>query len=518
MSATDDLTTTSPVATPPAVRGSGLTLAVVLLAVFVVPSSISGTAVALPAMSADLDSGVAGLQWVVNAFNLAFACFTLAWGSIADIIGRAKTFTAGAGLYLVASLISAVAGNIYLVDAGRALAGIGGAAIFASGGAILSTIFTGAARARAFGLFGTVAGVGVALGPSLSGVIVEGLGWRWIFGLHVIVLAVALLGSPVVFGAVGGSRRQGRIDVAGTGLFILAMLSLMIGIVQGGEWGWASPAVLGCFAAFVALLVVFTVVQRRVVHPMLDLSVLRDRRFVGVCLVTAVASFGFVTMLTYLPSYLTTVGGTSTALAGVLMVLLTLGVLVCPLAAGKLVAKGVSPLTLIYVSLACLVVGDAAATLFQPTFSVAVVALPLLVIGAGMGISTGLVDGQALDAVPAEKAGMAAGVVNTVRLGSEAIAVAVYGALLVALLRGTLIDGLGAYSPADPVQVAGELATGNLTAATRTAGAGRSGLQDFLVHSYDGAFHTILWVLTAICLGLSLLIVFLLRKPAKAAA
>lgn len=213
MSATDDLAATDRVATPPAVRGSGLTLAVVLLAVFVVPSSISGTAVALPAIGADLDSGVAGLQWVVNAFNLAFACFTLAWGSIADIIGRARAFAAGAALYLVASVISAVAGNIYLIDAGRALASTSaGRRSSPPAGAILSTIFTGTQRARAFGLFGAVAGIGVALGPSLSGVIVEGLGWRWIFGLHVIVLAVALLGSPAVFRAVGGVRRQASVD------------------------------------------------------------------------------------------------------------------------------------------------------------------------------------------------------------------------------------------------------------------------------------------------------------------
>ena len=515
MSATDDLAVAARAAVPPAAKGAGLTLAVVLLAVFVVPSSISGTAVALPAIGAEIESGVAGLQWVVNAFNLAFACFTLAWGSIADIIGRGKAFVAGAGLYLIASLVSAFGTNIYVIDAGRALAGIGGAAIFASGGAIISTIFSGAARARAFGLFGTVAGVGVALGPSLSGAIVDTLGWRWIFGVHVVALALALIGSPAVFRAVGNERRAARIDTAGTALFILAMLSLMIGIVQGGEWGFASPAVLGFFLGFVVLLGVFVAVQKRVAHPMLDLSVLRDRRFVGMCLVTVVASFGFVTMLTYLPSYLTTVGGKSTATAGVLMVLLTLGVLVCPLAASKLVAKGVSPLTVIYVSLACLVVGDATALVFGPSFAVAVVAVPLLLIGAGMGLSAGLVDGQALDAVPAEKAGMAAGLLNTVRLGSEAIAVAVYGALLAGLLRGALDDGLAAHTSDDPARVAGDLATGNLTAAAHGGGPDLTG---FLVSSYDGAFHTILMVLTGICLVLSLVVVGLLRTPAKAAA
>lgn len=503
---------------PPAVRRPGLVLAAVLLAVLVVPSSISGTAVALPDISASLHSGVTGAQWVVNAFNLAFACFTLAWGSAADIIGRARAFAAGAGLYLLASLTSAFAGNIYLLDAARALAGIGGAAIFASGGAILSTIFTGPARARAFGLFGSVAGIGVSLGPSLSGAIASALGWRWIFGLHTVILAIALLGSPAVFRAVGSERRDASIDLPGTGLFILAMLALVTGIVQGGTWGWTSLAVLVCLAVFIVLLAVFAVVEQRVVHPMLDLSVLKDSRFVGLCLVTVVASFGFVTLLTYLPSYLTTAAGKSTAAAGVLMVLLTVGVLVCPLAVGKLVEKGVRPLTLIYLSLACLVTGDVGALLFSPSFSVGVVTAPLLVTGAGMGISSGLVDSQALRVVPGEKAGMAAGLLNTIRLGSEAIAVAVYGALLAGFLQGKITHGLGTYTSANPAPVISSLATGNLPAAERASGPPACpGLAGFLVRSYDGSFHTILLTLVGVCLVLSLAIIVLLRRGSGAA-
>lgn len=497
---------------PPDVRRPRLALIAVLLAVFVVPSSISGAAVALPAISGSLHAGVAGMQWIVNAFNLAFACFPLAWGSASDIMGRAHAFAAGTSLCLAASLASAFAGNIYLFDVARALCGIGGAAIFASGGAILSTVFTGAARARAFGIFGSTAGVGVAIGPSLSGAITGALGWRWIFGMHAVILAFALLASTAIFRAVGNERREASIDIPGTGLFIAAMLGLVTAIVQGETWGWASPAVLGCLTAFVVLLGVFIAVQRRVAHPMLDLSVLGNPQFVGLCLVTVVAAFGFVTLLTYLPSYLTTVAGKSPATTGALMVFLAAGAFSCPVVAGKLVEKGVRPLTLIYLSLGCLVAGDAGSLLFRPSFSVAVVAAPLVVTGAGMGISSGLVDSQVLQTVPDEKAGMAAGLLNTVRLGSEAIAVAVYGALLVGFLHRRISHGLGGYTSANFEPVVSGLATGNLRAAEQASGkTASSSLADFLIRSYDGSFHTILLVLTAICLGFSLVIIVLLR-------
>ncbi|MCO5968060.1 MFS transporter [Actinoallomurus soli] len=501
---------------PEAERAAGhrVTLAAVLLAVLVVPTSISGTAVALSDIGGQTSAGLTSLQWVVNAFNLTFACFTLAWGSVADIVGRAKAFALGAGIYLIASVASGLAGSIHVLDAARALAGIGGAAIFSCGSAILSTVFTGPARVRAFALFGTVAGIGVGVGPSFSGAIVESLGWRWIFGVHAIVLAVVLCATPVVLRTVADRGRTGaRIDLPGAALFILAMLALTVSIVQGSQWGWSSLGVLGLFAVSLSLFAVFAAVQRRVAHPMLDLSVLRDRRYVGLCLVPVAASFGFVTMLTYLPSYLTAAAGRTAGTAGLIMVLLTIPVFVCPMLASALVNRGLPAETVLRASLVCLIVGDLALLVFDPGFSVLVVAVPLLVTGAGMGLSAGLVDGRALAIVPDEQAGMAAGFLNTMRLGSEAVAVAIYGAVFATLVHATISRSIGSVAPgADAGRLANEVAAGNVSSAVRAAGTSPTrDLTALLIHGYDDAFHTMLWILAAICAGLSGVILYLLR-------
>ncbi|WP_030755326.1 MULTISPECIES: MFS transporter [unclassified Streptomyces] len=509
--------TTSPPAPPPGAErqpGGTVTLAAVLLAVFVVPMSISGTAVALPGIGADTHAGLAPLQWVVNAFNVAFACFTLVWGSVADIVGRVKAFAAGAAVYAVASLGGALATDVLWLDATRALAGIGGAAIFSCGAAIIATVFDGPARARAFALFGTVAGAGVAIGPSPAGALVQGLGWRWVFAVHALALLLVLLAVPAVARAVPADGGSGaRVDVPGSALFVLAMVLLTTAIVQGSQWGWGSPGVLGLFAGAALVLAVFAAVENRREHPVLDLSLLRNRRFVGLCLVPVAASFGFVTMLTYLPSYLTAATGRDSGAAGLTMLLLTAPVLVCPMLAAKLVTRGVPALTLVLVSLGCLVVGDLALTLFSPDVTTLVVTLPMLVTGAGMGLSAGLVDGRALELVDPAKAGMAAGFLNTLRLGSEAIAVAVYGSVLATVLRGRVENGIGGHPGATQAdRVADQAAGGDLARATELSGAvDTEGFTRFLARSYDSAFHTVLWGLAAVCAVLCAVIAVLLR-------
>ncbi|NYI06928.1 MFS transporter [Allostreptomyces psammosilenae] len=511
--------------TAPAAREAGPTvvLVAVLLAVAVVPMSISGTGVALPRIGDDTGASLPALQWVVNAFNLAFACLTLAWGSLADIIGRVRAFALGAAVFAAASLASAATSDIVLLDIARAVAGVGGAAILSSGSALLAGVFHGAARTRAFALFGTVAGIALALGPTVSGQLVQTLGWRWIFVLHALALLVVLALTPAVARRDTSVPRGGRVDLAGTALFVASLAVAMTAIVQASRWGWGSAATLGMLGVSLLLLAAFAAVERRVTAPMLDLAVLRNRRFLGVCLVPVAGSFGFVTLLTYLPTYLTTVTERDSATAGWVMLLLTSPVLLCPVLAGRLVTAGVPSTALLLGSLVCLVAGDAALLLSGPEVTTALLAVPLLLVGVGFGLAAGLVDAQALEMVPTHQAGMAAGFLNTLRLGSEAVAVAVYASLLATLIRVRITDGVAADSAganvptgADPAALAEHAAAGDVAGATADGGT-TAELTRLLVSGYDGAFHTMAWLLAAVCAALTVLIAVLLRpeRPAR---
>ncbi|OYT82973.1 MFS transporter [Pseudomonas sp. PGPPP2] len=490
-------------------------LSIILLAIFVVPSSISGTALALPAIGADIQAPLTSLQWVVNAFNLAFACFTLAWGALADRLGRKRCFVAGASLYVVASVLSAVADSAWLLDAARGLAGIGAAAIFSCGIAILSTHFSGPARLRAFALFGTVAGLGVSLGPTLSGLLLDSVGWRAIFWAHAVTLVIVLLGTPLITRDGELAERTARFDVPGATLFVLALLALMVAIVQGSQWGWSSPGVLGLVAVAAVLLAVFTWQERRHRQPMLDLSLLASGPFVGLALVTVAASFGFVTLLTYLPSYLFGVLQLSATHAGLAMLLLTVPMLFCPILAGKWAARGVSAIGILKVSLIALLVGVVSLALVsQVSVALWQLAVPLLLVGIGMGLSAGLVDGLALKTVPEQKAGMAAGLLNTFRLGSEAIAVALYGSLLATLLDSQLRTTLSRLAP-DPSTLQrwiDDVAAGNLTGSLQALSTEQAGtVHSLFIGGYDSAFHGVLWVLAAILLVLTAVVAWLVR-------
>lgn len=473
-----------------------ITLVVVLLAFVTVPMSISGAAVALPDIGEDLHTAGAPLQWVMNAYNLTFASFMLVTGSAADLIGRRKAFAAGAAVFAVGSVAAAAAPGIVLLDIARAVSGIGAAGVFASGGAILATNFDGAARTRAFAALGSAAGLGLAAGPTLSGWLVGALGWRATFGLHAALVVVALAG--VGFVAESRAEQRPRLDVTGAVVFVAGLGLLVLGAVQGPEWGWASAGVLSLLVVGVGLLVYFVILQSRSAAPVLDMSLVKNRRFFALCMVPVVSTFGFVTLLTYLPTYLVGASGFSPQRAGTVLLLMTAPVLLAPPLAGNLVNRGVSPRALITFSLVMFAGGNAWLTVIGPSTSLAVIAGPLLMTGLGAGVSFGVGDGAAMSLVEPEQAGMAAGFLNTMRIGSEAIVIAVYGAVLVSLIS-TRVG-----SP----ELAAEVAAGDLSGST-------SGV---LADGFTHALHIALYATAAVCAIGAVAIAAALVPPRRDAA
>ena len=406
----------------------GVLLASVMLGVLLVAMSISGTAVAVPGIGVELDASGAPLHWVVAGYNLTFAAFTLVCGSLSDLFGRRLLFVIGAAVFAGGNLASALVGDILLLDAARLITGIGGAAIMASGGALLATTFDDAARTRAFAAMGTMAGVGIAIGPTLSGLLIGAVGWRAAF-LSYAVTGLLLLAGSVFFAESRASERP-RVDWAGAATFIGSLALVMYAVIEAPEMGWTSPTVIGTLLAGAVLLVLFFAIERRAAQPVLDLGLVRNGRFMAWCLATLTTSIGFLGVLVFLPTYLQGVQGASAQTAGLMMLMLTAPVLVAPPLGGWLVTKGVSARGTIIVALLLVVAGNALLTVLHPQIGVWGLFPPLVLIGTGMGLSFGITDGQAMSIVEPQKAGMAAGFLNTLRGGAEALVIAVFGAAL----------------------------------------------------------------------------------------
>lgn len=412
-------------------------LVAVLLSTVALPITLTGASVALPDIGAELDASLAGVQWVVNAYNATFASFMLAAGSLADLMGRRRVYAIGMAVFTAAGVVSTFAGDIVLLDLVRAVAGIGAAAAATAASAILADTFQGPTRARVFGIFGTALGVGLAFGPSIAGLLIEGFGWRAVF-------AAPALAGLVVLGLVplmpkSRAPRRTAIDWAGAGSFTAALLLLIFAFVQGPAFGWTAGVIVAAFAGAAVLLLVFVRVERRCPDPMFDLALLARPQFLGICLAAAAIVAVLVPLLVYLPSYLTTVVGLGPGAAGMTLILLTAPTLVLPLLTGVL--NRVVPVSVVVVfSVGVVAAGSAWLTVIGPDSTSVRLAAPLLTIGVGVGFSIGLLDGLAVSSVPPLQAGIAAGMINTARLAGETVAIAVVGAVLASTTGGRLAD------------------------------------------------------------------------------
>ncbi|MFE0026088.1 MFS transporter [Amycolatopsis sp. NPDC059021] len=412
-----------------------LILAIVLLARFTFPLTITGSSLALPDVRAQLGAGLSATQWVVNGYNACFAGFLVFTGSLADILGKRRVYAAGLALYCLANVVSALAQDIVLLDVVRAIGGVGAAAAVTGGSAIIAETFQGAARGRAFAMLGTVLGAGLAFGPTIGGLLVQALGWRAVFGVPALVAGVVLALVPLLPRGPGEPGR--RIDVPGAAMFTSALLLLIFALVEVPDLGFGHPVIVGAFGAAAVLAVAFPFVERRRADPMFELGLLANPRFLGYAVAAGSIVFILVPLLVYLPSYLISVAGLGAGEAGVWLLMLTGPAVVLP-SVGAALARRLPSGVVVVGSVA--VTGVGAFLLLAVDASSGPLAWlgPLLLTGAGMGLSTGLLDGLAISSVRPEQSGMAAGMFNTSRLATETIAIAVVGAVLAGLSDGRL--------------------------------------------------------------------------------
>ncbi|MFB2556676.1 MFS transporter [Herbiconiux liangxiaofengii] len=280
-----------------------LTLTTVALAQLMVVLDATVVNIALPSAQADLGFSDGDRQWVVTAYSLAFGSLLLLGGRLSDLIGRKRAFIIGLIGFALASALGGAADSFGLLIVARALQGVFGALLAPTALAVLTTTFTiPKERARAFGIFGAIAGAGGAVGLLLGGVLTESFSWRWNLYINVVIAVVAIVGALIF---VPSPRREGprpKLDLPGTLLVSAALFALVYGFSSAETNDWDSPLTWGMLAASGVLLVAFVLWQRRAAHPLLPLAIVLDRNrgaAYSSVLIAGAGMFGVFLFVTY---------------------------------------------------------------------------------------------------------------------------------------------------------------------------------------------------------------------------
>lgn len=268
------------------------TLAVLCLSLLVIVVDTTIVNVAVPTLASSLHAGAGALAWIVDSYTLVFAALLLPAGTLGDRFGRHRALAAGMAVFGAGSLGAALSATAAQLIAARAVMGAGAAFIMPATLALLTAVFTDPReRAKAIGLWSAVSGLGVAIGPTAGGWLLQHFSWSAIFAVNLPVVAAALAAGPFLVPASSAPHRP-RVDVLGAALAAAGLGALTYAVIQAGEGGWTSAATLLRFAVALVLLAVFGFSQVRGGHPMLDLDLFRDGRFTAAAMSVMVLFFG----------------------------------------------------------------------------------------------------------------------------------------------------------------------------------------------------------------------------------
>ncbi len=453
----------------------GLVLLALLLAAFIINLDTTIVNVALPSLVRQLGASTTDLQWVVDAYNLAFAALVLAAGSLSDRLGRKGMLLAGLGVFGAASLAGSFATSAGQLIVARAVMGLGAAVIFPSTLSIISNVFTERReRAKAIGLWGATVGVGIAMGPIVGGWLLEQFWWGSVF---VFMVPIAAVIAALVAAFVPPSRDPSTppLDLRGLLLSAAGMGTLVLSVIEAPNWGWGSALTVAGFAAGVLLLAGFAATEHRMVHPMLEVRLFRNLRFTaasGSVAITFFALMGFIFLVT---QYFQFVKDYSPFGTGVRLLPVALSVGASSVVGTRLAVRLGNKAI---VTMGMLLFGSALlwiSTATQGT-SYGIIAAQMLVLGTGMGLTSAPATESIMGAVAKEKAGVGSAVNDATRLLGATLGVAVIGSVAASLYSSRLTSTLPRGLPGQAVSAAQSSVGGAVEAAHRVAQAGFAGL------------------------------------------
>lgn len=502
-------------------KGRAITLLTMCLCAFIISMDTTIVNVTLPTLVHELRASTTDLQWVVDAYGLAFAALVLVAGSLSDRLGRKGLLLTGLGVFGAASLAGSFATTSGGLIAARAVMGTGAAMMFPSTLSILTNVFPGRKeRAKAIGVWGATTGVGIAMGPIIGGALLDSFWWGSVFlFMGPLAFVVGLLVALRV--PTSKDPSTPRPDLVGFVLSTAGMALLIYGIIQAPGWGWGSAIAVGIIAGGVAVLVVFAAVERRLAHPMLDVRLFRNMRFTAASVSVSVAYFALMGFMFLITQYFQIVHDYSPLSTGVRLLPVAFAVAAFSVAGTRFAVrignKVIVGAGLLFYALAFLWM-----TTLTPTTSYAIIAAQSVVLGIGMGLTAAPATESIMGAVRPEKAGTGSAINDATRLFGSTLGVAVIGSVAGSLYASRL-SSTAAGIPGSALTAAKASVGGALTAAQHLSHLGLTTQASALVTASQNAFvHSLRGGCLVACgtavAGVLLAVLFLPARPRPAAA
>jgi EmrB/QacA subfamily drug resistance transporter len=475
-------------------------LAVICLSVFVISVDATIVNVALPTLSRDLGAETAQLQWIVDAYTLVMSGLLLSAGSLSDRYGRRGWLSSGLALFAITSAVAAQVNSADALIAARAAMGVGAAVIFPTTLGLISNIFTNPVpRAKAIGVWAAMVGIGVAVGPITGGWLLQHFSWGSIFMVNIPIAGLAIIGG-ILFVPTSRDPAAPRVDVPGLILSAVGVTALISTVIEAPAWGWGSPRAAAGFAFGAIVLAAFALWEQRSTHPMLDVSVFFNRRFSGGSLaVTAgfLTLFGFIFVIT---QYFQFIKGYSAFETGVRLLPVAFSIALASVLAPRLVERlgttvvVAAGLTVFAAGLAWASTADAATPYYQ-------IALQMLLLGGGLGLTTAPATEAIMGSLSADKAGVGSAVNDTTRELGGTLGVAIVGSVFASVYSGQLGSASAlAGLPADVRSAMGR----SMAVAHKVIGQIPAGPAAAVRGAVDRAFLDGLQVGSLVCAGIAL--------------
>ncbi len=482
------------------------------LGTFMLLLDITIVIVALPAIQKSLHATFADLQWVVDAYALTLAALLLTAGSLADLFGRRKLWLVGLVIFTASSALCGFAQSPLMLELSRGLQGVGGAIMFAVSLALLANAFHGKDRGIAFGAWGAITGVAVAVGPIVGGTLVTGISWRYIFFVNV---PIGIMAVAVSVTRVAESRNKAarRPDWAGFALFSVALASLVYGLIESGLTGFSSARVVVALVVAAALIVGFVAVEATSEHAMFDLSLFRLPTFTGGSIAAFAVNGGVFAILLYLVLYLQDVLGYSALQTGLRLLVLSGAIMAVAGVAGRLTSK-VPIRALIGPGLAVGGVGLLLMRGLGAGSSWTHLIPGLLIAGIGVGFVNPPLASTAVGVVAPQRSGMASGINSTFRQVGTATGIALLGSLFASRLASAVASrAAGGALPVRATTITTGLEDGEVGGLlSRVPATDRAHLEHLLRASFASALDEVLLVAALISLVGAVLAFALIRS------